>query len=102
VGVLCGLVVSFLVILYHNFKLSHYLAVDGKNYTIRLTEHMTFLNKASLLKTLNNLPNNVKVTIDQREVKHLAHDIMESIEDFKVRAKDKNIEIEILKPIETI
>ncbi|WP_294672386.1 SulP family inorganic anion transporter [uncultured Fluviicola sp.] len=102
VGVLCGLIVSFLVILYHNFKLSHYLEKDGENYTIRLTEHMTFLNKASLLKTLTNIPNNVKVTIDQRDVKHLAHDIMESIEDFKIRAKDKNIEIEILTPIETI
>jgi MFS superfamily sulfate permease-like transporter len=102
VGVLCGLIVSFLVILYHNFKLSHYLEKDGENYTIRLTEHMTFLNKASLLKTLTNIPNNVKVTIDQRDVKHLAHDIVESIEDFKIRAKDKNIEIEILTPIETI
>ncbi len=102
VGVLCGLIVSFLVILYHNFKLSHYLEKDGENYNIRLTEHMTFLNKASLLKTLTNIPNNVKVTIDQRDVKHLAHDIMESIEDFKIRAKDKNIEIEILTPIETI
>lgn len=102
VGVLCGLIVSFLVILYHNFKLSHYLEKDGENYIIRLTEHMTFLNKASLLKTLTNIPNNVKVTIDQRDVKHLAHDIVESIEDFKIRAKDKNIEIEILTPIETI
>lgn len=102
VGVLCGLIVSFLVILYHNFKLSHYLEKDGENYIIRLTEHMTFLNKASLLKTLTNIPDNVKVTIDQRDVKHLAHDIVESIEDFKIRAKDKNIEIEILKPIETI
>ena len=102
VGVLCGLVCSFLVILYHNFKLSHYIDVDGKNYTIRLTEHMTFLNKASLLKTLTNIPDNATVTIDQREVKQLAHDIVDSIEDFKIRAKDKNIHIEILTPIETI
>jgi SulP family sulfate permease len=102
VGVLCGLIVSFLVILYHNFKLSHYMDVDGNDYTIRLTEHMTFLNKASLIKTLTNIPNDVKVTIDQRDVKHLAHDIVESIEDFTVRAKDKNIEIEILTPTETI
>jgi type VI protein secretion system component VasF len=63
---------------------------------------MTFLNKASLIKTLTNIPNDVKVTIDQRDVKHLAHDIVESIEDFTVRAKDKNIEIEILTPTETI
>lgn len=72
--------------------------VNDNVYTIRLTEHMTFLNKASLLKTLTNIPNNVKVIIDQREVKYLAYDITESIDDFIVRAKDKNIEIEILSP----
>jgi len=98
IGILCGLIVSFLVILYHNFKLSHYMHVNDNVYTIRLTEHMTFLNKASLLKTLTNIPNNVKVIIDQREVKYLAYDITESIDDFIVRAKDKNIEIEILSP----
>ncbi len=102
IGILCGLIVSFLVILYHNFRLSHYLQVNGNEYTIRLTEHMTFLNKASLLKTMMSIPDNVKVIIDQRDVKLLAHDISESIEDFIVRAKDKNIEIEILTPIETL
>lgn len=101
IGVLCGLIVSFLVILYHNFKFSHYMKVEGEVHSIRLTEHMTFLNKASLIETLMKIPNNVKVVIDQRDVKYLAHDIEESIEDFMIRAKDKNIEIEILTPINT-
>lgn len=100
IGISIGLGVSFLVILYYNFKLSHYLSVEGKVYKIRLTEHMTFLNKASLIQTLLKIPNNVKVIIDESEAKFLANDIIESIEDFKIRAKDKNIEIEIIKPNE--
>ncbi|WP_430405895.1 SulP family inorganic anion transporter [Fluviicola sp.] len=100
VGISIGLGVSFLVILYYNFKLSHYLSVDGNVYKIRLTEHMTFLNKASLIETLLKIPNNVKVIIDESEAKFLANDIIESIEDFKIRAKDKNIEIEIITPNE--
>lgn len=100
IGISIGLGVSFLVILYYNFKLSHYLSVDGNVYRIRLTEHMTFLNKASLIETLLKIPNNVKVIIDESEAKFLANDIIESIEDFKIRAKDKNIEIEIIKPKE--
>jgi len=100
IGISIGLGVSFLVILYYNFKLSHYLSVDGNVYRIRLTEHMTFLNKASLIETLLKIPNNVKVIIDESEAKFLANDIIESIEDFKIRAKDKNIEIEIIKPNE--
>lgn len=100
IGISIGLGVSFLVILYYNFKLSHYLSVDGNVYRIRLTEHMTFLNKASLIETLLKIPNNVKVIIDESEAKFLANDIIESIEDFKIRAKDKNIEIEIITPNE--
>lgn len=100
IGISIGLGVSFLVILYYNFKLSHYLSVEGAVYHIRLTEHMTFLNKASLIETLLKIPNNVKVIIDESKAKFLANDIIESIEDFKIRAKDKNIEIEIIKPNE--
>ncbi|MNK09736.1 C4-dicarboxylic acid transporter DauA [compost metagenome] len=96
IGISIGLGVSFLVILYHNYKLSHYLSVEGNVYHVRLTEHMTFLNKASLIETLLKIPNNVKVIIDQSDAKLMAPDIIESIEDFKIRAKDKNIEIEII------
>ena len=59
---------------------------------------MTFLNKASLIETLLKIPNDVKVVIDQSEAKFLANDIVESIEDFKIRAIDKNIQIEIITP----
>ncbi|TSJ41691.1 SulP family inorganic anion transporter [Fluviicola chungangensis] len=98
IGISIGLGVSFLVILYYNFKLSHYLSVEENVYRIRLTEHMTFLNKASLIETLLKIPNNVKVIIDESQAKFLANDIIESIEDFKIRAKDKNIQIEIITP----
>jgi MFS superfamily sulfate permease-like transporter len=74
--------------------------VEGEIYHVRLTEHMTFLNKASLIETLLKIPNGVTVIIDQSEAKFVSNDIIESIEDFKIRAKDKNIEIEIIKPIE--
>ncbi|MNU73035.1 Bicarbonate transporter BicA [compost metagenome] len=98
IGISIGLGVSFLVILYYNYKLSHYLSVEGDVYRIRLTEHMTFLNKASLIETLLKIPNGVRVIIDQSEAKFLANDIVESIEDFKIRAVDKKIQIEIITP----
>ncbi|AEA43136.1 SulP family inorganic anion transporter [Fluviicola taffensis] len=101
IGISIGLGVSFLVILYYNFKLSHYLSVEDDIYHIRLTEHMTFLNKASLIETLLKIPNNVKVIIDESKAKFIANDIIESIEDFKIRAQDKNIEIEIITPKES-
>lgn len=101
VGISIGLVISFGVILYYNFRFSHLQTVEGKNYTIKLTEHMTFLNKASLTSTLMKIPNDVTVIFDERTVKYLAPDIVDSIEDFKIRALLKNIKVEILPPLET-
>ena len=98
IGISLGLIASFLVILFHNFKLSHYLQIENEVYTIKLTEHMTFLNKASLMETLMKIPEGVTVIIDERNAKYLAHDIIESIEDFKFRAKEKNITIQIITP----
>lgn len=96
IGISIGLVISFGVILYYNYRFSHLLAVDGTNYTIKLTEHMTFLNKASLTATLLKIPENVTVIFDESSVKYLAYDIIESIEDFKIRAKSKNILVEVI------
>lgn len=102
VGIAIGMAVSFIIILYQNLITSHYLTMDGDVYRIKLTEHMTFLNKASLVKTLFNIPDNVKVIIDESEAKYLSHDIVESIDDFRVRAEDKNIQLEIISPKNTL
>ncbi|HRP52859.1 MAG TPA: SulP family inorganic anion transporter, partial [Fluviicola sp.] len=67
-------------------------------YHITLTEHMTFLNKASLVKAFSGIPENKKVIIDSSQSKFISQDIIESIEDFKEIAHEKKIELEIINP----
>ncbi len=97
-GIGIGLAVSIFFVLYRNYKAGHYLekgiSSKGDVYIVHLTENMTFLNKASLQETLNNIPENSFVVIDKSRVVTMANDIKELLEDFYTRAKYENIEIE--------
>jgi MFS superfamily sulfate permease-like transporter len=59
-----------------------------------LAEEVSFFNKASLLNTLNALPENSKVIFDFEKSKAVAHDVLELIDDFSANAKTKNIVVE--------
>ena len=98
-GIGIGLVFSIFFILYTNFKHSHYLQkiTDGPKdvFLVQLSENMTFLNKASLSSQLDSIPEDANVVLDYSVVKHLSNDIKEIIEEFKVRAENEDIQIEI-------
>ena len=58
--------------------------------------HVTFLNKAAIKSTLNEIPENTKVIIDASETIYIAHDILDLIREFKsTRAIDKNIKVRL-------
>ena len=59
-----------------------------------LAEEVSFFNKANLMNTLNEIPNNSKVIIDCTNSKSIAYDVVELIKDYEQNAKSKNIEIE--------
>lgn len=100
-GIVLGLIVAVLFILYDNFKLSHYLEKTedegDEKYLVLLSEHMTFLNKASLSATLDSIPENAKVILDKRRVVHLAEDIKDVLREFEQRASVENISIEYVE-----
>lgn len=101
VGIGIGLAVAFLTILYKNFKMDYFVNDDhdihnGKVH-LTLSQHVTFLNKASILSTLDAIPENTEVTLDMSHTLDIDFDITEALNDFQERAKDKNITVEILQ-----
>ena len=98
IGIGIGLFFSLLFILYVNYKASHYLIrseEDGKEiFTVHFMESMTFLNKASLREELDSIPTDSSVVLDYDRVIHQSNDIKEIIEEFEIRAKNENIQIE--------
>lgn len=98
-GIGAGMAIAIFFILRKNYKHAyHYIKGRENNkelITLRLSEEVTFLNKASIQLSLAELPRNSKVIIDGSNSITVDYDVLEIIEEFKRHAApDKNIEIE--------
>lgn len=62
---------------------------------ISLPEEVTFLNKTVLVKTLNEIPDNTKIIINGSNSYYIDYDVVEALEEFKLKAEKRNIEVEL-------
>ena len=100
IGIALGLGVAIIAILQNNYFIPFEMQkenLEGKhNIKIRLSEDVTFLNKASLLKTLAQIPEHTNVVIDAKDTKFINYDIVEIIEDFIEGAPYRNITVTVI------
>ncbi len=105
-GITIGLFFGIFYTLRHSYRNSHHMkesitAEDGHLvHQLVLAEEVSFFNKASVIKQLEEIPNNSKVIIDCSKSKSIAYDVVELIRDFRVNAKSKNISVETINFIE--
>jgi carbonic anhydrase/SulP family sulfate permease len=87
VGVLLGLAVSLVFILYANLHRPihqiHEKHTTGEVLRIKLPEHCSFLNKAALSAVLNKTDRHTPVIIDAERTEYIDADILDVIEDFE-------------------
>ncbi len=99
-GIALGMAVAIFIILKNNFKVPFKMLKEnpeGKHdIRIVLSEDVTFLNKASVLKTLEQIPKDTSVEIDASQTKFIHFDVVEIIENFVVSAKSRNIEVSLI------
>ncbi|MEM1121587.1 MAG: SulP family inorganic anion transporter [Bacteroidota bacterium] len=99
-GIGLGMVVAIFYVLYKNYQKPYQFDIskEGDRQVIRLelSEDVTFLNKANILKTLNQIPDNTKVIIDASRSIEIDKDVIEIISDFKQGAQYKDIEVEFI------
>jgi len=70
---------------------------DGDVIHIDLAQEVSFLNKAAIKNTLNDIPENSKVIINANDTVYIAHDVLDLIKEFKkIRAKEENIKIKLI------
>ncbi len=99
-GIALGLVVAIVYILWDNFKLPY--KFDIKNYKagepirIEFSESVSFLNKASIQRTLNTLPDGSRVVLDARNSLRIHPDVVEIVEQFQINAATRDITVECL------
>ena len=100
-GIGLGLAVGVTVILINSYKNSHFLHKEGYEnndgrYKITLAEEVTFLNKATILKELDSFPEGSYVEIDVRQTRVLDYDILEILDEFAIKARNRNITIKLI------
>jgi MFS superfamily sulfate permease-like transporter len=105
-GITIGICVGIFYTLRHSFRNSHYMketvtTEEGHEvHHLVLAEEVSFFNKASVIKELEEIPKNSKVIIDCTRSKSIAYDVVELIRDFRSNAKTKNITVETINFIE--
>lgn len=100
-GIGLGLAVGIVVILYRSFQNSHFLHIEDKSngkHKIKMTlaEEVTFFNKATILKELDSLPRDTFLELDVRKTRFLDNDIIEILDDFSEKARNRNIDIKLI------
>jgi len=100
-GLGIGLMVGIVITLRNSYKNSHFLHIEGEDVDdgkikMTLAEEVTFFNKGAILKELDSLPLNSYLELDVRKTRYLDNDIIEILDDFAFKAKERNITIKLI------
>ena len=100
-GVALGMIISIIFVLRGNLKRAYNFRKDeyaeGDVIHIDLAQEVSFLNKAAIKYTLNEIPANSKVVIDASDTVYIAHDVLDLIQEFtEFKAKEMNIKVKLV------
>jgi MFS superfamily sulfate permease-like transporter len=101
IGIGLGLAVGIVVILIKSFQNSHFLHIEDKSsgqqkIKMTLAEEVTFFNKGAILKELDNLAHESYLELDVTKTRYLDNDIIEILEDFSDKARQRKIDIKLI------
>lgn len=97
-GVLIGASFSIFALLMDSFKTPFFKSVhhEEKRHHFLLSEEVTFLNKAAIMVSLENIEKDSTVVIDGSKSVNIDADVLEIFNDFKATAKERNITLEFV------
>lgn len=100
-GVALGMVISIIFVLRGNLKRAYNFRkeeyAEGDVIHIDLAQEVSFLNKAAIKATLNDIPENSKIIIDASDTVYIAHDVLDLIEEFRdIKSKEMHIKVKLV------
>lgn len=105
IGIGIGLVVGIFQILYKDFSLpfsySEKTSADER-IEIKLSENVSFLNKAGIQKAISVIPDNSRVLLNATQSHYIHPDVIEILKGFIDTAPNRGIEVEVLGDFDTI
>jgi MFS superfamily sulfate permease-like transporter len=100
IGIALGLGVGAFFVLKNNYDHAFHQSTENYHYAkvIRLTlsEDTSFLNKASIVTTLNELPPGVEVEVDGSRARYIDYDVLEILNDFRETARLRHIKLRLI------
>lgn len=99
-GVAIGVVISIIFMLRENMNIPYYYHRSrySNNDLIKITlaQEVSFLNKASIKKTLQAIPDNANIIIDASKTEYIDFDVLDIIRDFQIsQAPSKGINVSL-------
>ncbi|MFA6059041.1 MAG: SulP family inorganic anion transporter [Taibaiella sp.] len=100
-GVALGMAFSIFYILRNNLRIPFYykrtVFESSEVICLKLAQEVSFLNKASIKKTLENIPEGSTVILDASLTEYIDYDVLELIKEFQLaKAPDKDIKMSLI------
>ena len=108
IGVVIGVVFSLYYLVKHTYRAGYTKREMHEGHTkhiyIDLALNVSFLNKKRIMAMLDQLPAYSIVEINGNKSVYIDHDVLEIIQDFKVKAHNKHIQLKLIDipEVETI
>lgn len=100
IGISMGMSVAMVQILWKNymtpFDIEKSDIKENNHITLRLSESVSFLNKAGIQRTLGLIPKNTILEINASKCKNIHPDVIEIIEDYKENAKTLDVSVNVI------
>ncbi|MBC6699241.1 SulP family inorganic anion transporter [Hymenobacter puniceus] len=99
-GVTIGLVVGIFYILKTHYESAYFLRQTPELqaagvYYLKLGEHVSFLNKASIVRMLEQFSPGSHIILDGTESEMIDYDVLEAIENFRQSAPERGVKLEL-------
>lgn len=98
-GMVTGLAVGFLFVFIEHQRSAGFSVVSPHGAVLtrlRFNDTVSFLHKASLAETLEALPPGSRIELDGRYARHLDHDVLELIHEFRETATSRKIDYRLV------
>ena len=108
IGVIVGIIYSIYFLVKHTYRAGFIVTESpeghNKKFIIDLALNVTFLNKKRFVELLDKIPRYSVVEINGSKSVYIDRDILEIFQDFKVKARNKHIELTLINipEVETI
>ena len=101
IGIGIGICLAIFFILRKNFSNDYRKTIENsgsiQTIHIHLAEDVSFLNKASIMRELEKVPNSCKVVIDGKKTRKIDYDILEMFHEFNsISSVERNIQVELI------